>query len=170
MKQYLNKLVTLEFSDLKNSYSGFLLDFSDEWILLRNNPVDYIIDGFIILRNKNLESIIYDENNEFTEKVIRLKKVKLINDFILPLSNLETILSFLNKKYGIFQLATKRESAVYLGRLIEITESQVFIQFLNTKGIFDGEIDFKREKIRIIAFNTDYVNSLKAYSDSILFQ
>jgi hypothetical protein len=170
MKQYLNKLVTLEFSDLKNSYSGFLLDFSDEWILLRNNPVDYIIDGFIILRNKNLESIIYDENNEFTEKVIRLKKVKLINDFILPLSNLETILSFLNKKYGIFQLATKRESAVYLGRLIEITESQVFIQFLNTKGIFDGEIDFKREKIRIIEFNTDYVNSLKAYSDSILFQ
>jgi hypothetical protein len=170
MKQYLNKLVTLEFSDLKNSYSGFLLDFSDEWILLRNNPVDYIIDGFIILRNKNLESIIYDENNEFTEKVIRLKKEKLINDFILPLSNLETILSFLNKKYGIFQLATKRESAVYLGRLIEITESQVFIQFLNTKGIFDDEIDFKREKIRIIEFNTDYVNSLKAYSDSILFQ
>ena len=148
----------------------WILDFSDEWILLRNNPVDYIIDGFIILRNKNLESIIYDENNEFTEKVIRLKKEKLTNDFILPLLNLETILSFLNKKFGIFQLATKRESAVYLGRLIEITESQVFIQFLNTKGIFDDEIDFKREKIRIIEFNTDYVNSLKAYSDSILFQ
>ncbi|MEN9326346.1 MAG: hypothetical protein RI943_767, partial [Bacteroidota bacterium] len=36
--------------------------------------------------------------------------------------------------------------------------------------IFDGEIYFKREKIRIIEFDTDYVNSLKSYSDSILFQ
>jgi hypothetical protein len=170
MKQYLNKLITLEFSDLKKSYSGFLLDFSDEWILLKNNPVDYILDGFIILKNKNLESIIYNENNEFSEDVIRSKKIKIKNDFIFPLSNLETILLFLNKKYGIFQLATKKESAVYLGRLIEITEGEIFIEFLNTKGIFDGEIYFKREKIRIIEFDTDYVNSLKSYSDSILFQ
>ena len=95
MKQYLNKLITLEFSDLKNSYSGFLLDFSDEWILLKNNPVDYILDGFIILKNKNLESIIYNENNEFSEDVIRTKKIKIKNDFIFPLSNLETILLFL---------------------------------------------------------------------------
>lgn len=170
MKQYLNKLVTLEFSDLKNLYSGFLLDYSDEWILLKNNPVDFVIDGFIILRNKNLESITYDERNKFTEKVICLKKIKLTNDFILPLSNLETILSFLNKKYGIFQLATKRENAAYLGKLIEITESEIFIEFLSTNGIFDGVIDFKREKIRIIEFDTDYVNSLKKYSDSILLQ
>lgn len=170
MKQYINKLVTLEFSDIKNSYSGFLLDFSDEWILLKNNPVDYVIDGFIVLKNKNLVSIIYDESNEFYEDVIRSKKIKITNDFIFPLSNLENILLFLNNKYGIFQLATKRESAVYLGRLIKITESEIFIQFLNTKGIFDGEIYFKREKIRIIEFDTDYVNSLKAYSDSILLQ
>ncbi len=169
MKQYLNKLVTLEFSDMKEPFSGFLLDFSDEWILLKSNPIDYILDGFIVLRNKNLESITYNERNEFSEKVIRLKKIKLTNDFILPISNLETILRFLNKKYGVFQLATKRKNVAYLGRLIEMTENEIIIEFLNTKGIFDGEIDFKCEKIRVIEFDTDYINSLKTYSDSILF-
>ena len=170
MKQYLNKLVTLEFSDLKVSYSGFLLDFSEDWILIKSNPVDYILDGFVLLRNKNLESLIYDETNEFTEKVIRSKKIKLTNDYIFPLSSLETILKFLNQKHGIFQLATKRTNAVYLGRLIEMTDSEIIIEFLNTKGEFDGEIDFKPQKIRVIEFDTDYINSLKAYSDSILFK
>lgn len=170
MKQYLNKLVTLEFSDLKVSYSGFLLDFSEDWILIKSNPVDYILDGFMLLRNKNLESLIYDETNEFTEKVIRSKKIKLTNDYIFPLSSLETILTFLNQEYGIFQLATKRTNAVYLGRLIEMTDSEIIIEFLNTKGEFDGEIDFKPQKIRVIEFDTDYINSLKAYSDSILFK
>lgn len=167
MKQYLNKLVTVAFSDLKDNYSGFLLDYSDEWILLRYNPVDYIIDGFVILRNKNVESIIHDDNNEFHEKVIRLKNVKLTNDSIIPLSNLESILSFLTNKYGTFQLATKRLKAAYLGKLTEINEDELYIEFLNTNGEFDGEINFKSHKIRVIEFDTDYITSLKNYSDSI---
>jgi hypothetical protein len=166
MKQHLNKLITIEFSDIKNTYSGFLLDYNEDWILLRNNPVDYVIDGFVILRNKNLESVIDDENTQFNEKVIRLKEIKLASDTIIPLTNLETILSFLTKKFGVFQLATKRSSAVYLGKLTEFNNDEFFIEFLNTNGVFDGEISFKNKKIRVIEFETDYVNSLKKYSES----
>ncbi|WP_264558959.1 hypothetical protein [Flavobacterium sp. N2270] len=169
MKVYLNKLVTIEFSDIKDSYSGFLLDFNEDWVLLRNNPVDYVIDGFVILRNKNIKHIIYDENSQFNEKVIRLKKIKFTNDSIIPLSSLENILSYLTNKYGIFQVATKRSSSVYLGRLSEIDENEFFIDFLNINGVFDGEISFKNKKIRVIEFETDYINSLKTYSDSLLF-
>ena len=165
MKEYLNKHITLEFSDIKNSFSGFLLDFNEDWILLRNNSVDYVIDGFVILKNKNLKAIISNEDNVFLEKVIRLKKIKLTNEFIIPLLSLENILTFLTEKYGLFQIATKRKSAVYLGRLTEINENELYIEFLNFKGIFDGEIFFKPKKIRVIEFDTDYVNSLKAYSD-----
>lgn len=167
MKHYLNQLVTLEFSDIKNSFSGFLLDFNDDWILLRNNPVDFVIDGFVILRNKNLETIISDDDTQFYEKVIRLKEIKLTNDTLIPLTNLEVILSFLTKKFGVFQLATKKSSADYLGKLTEYNQDTFFIEFLNTKGVFDGEISFKSKKIRSIEFDTDYINSLKKYSESI---
>lgn len=167
MKHYLNQLVTIEFSDIKDSFSGFLLDFNDDWILLRNNPVDFVIDGFIILRNKNLEAIISDDDTQFNEKVIRLKEIKLKDDTLIPLTNLEIILSFLTKKFGVFQLATKKSSAVYLGKLTEFNQDDFFIEFLNTKGVFDGEISFKSKKIRVIEFETDYINSLKKYSESI---
>ena len=41
MEQYLRQLVEIEFQDKKQIFSGFLIDYSDEWILLRNNPVDF---------------------------------------------------------------------------------------------------------------------------------
>ena len=166
-KHYLNQLVTIEFSDIKDYFSGFLLDFNDDLILLRNNPVDFVIDGFIILRNKNLEAIISDDDTQFNEKVIRLKEIKLTDDTLIPLTNLEIILSFLTKNFGVFQLATKKSSAVYLGKLSEFNQDDFFIEFLNTKGVFDGEISFKSKKIKVIDFDTDHINSLKKYSESI---
>ena len=67
MEQYLRQLVEIEFQDKKQVFSGFLIDYSDEWILLRNNPVDFVLDGFVILRNKNIEAVNRDHDLAFTE-------------------------------------------------------------------------------------------------------
>ena len=76
MEQYLRQLIAIEFQDKKEIFTGFLIDYSDDWILLRNNPVDYILDGYIILKNKNIEAVHRDQDIAFTEKVIRLKGLK----------------------------------------------------------------------------------------------
>ena len=49
MEQYLRQLISIEFTDKKELFTGFLIDYSDDWILLRNNPEDFILDGFVIL-------------------------------------------------------------------------------------------------------------------------
>ncbi|CAM3470839.1 hypothetical protein LL966_00225 [Flavobacterium chungbukense] len=161
MEQYLRQLVEIEFQDKKEIFSGFLIDYSDEWILLRNNPVDFILDGFVILRNKNIEAIHRDEEHIFTEKVIRLKGININTEDIIPIQDLNSIVNFLDRKYGIFQLAKKSSKAVYLGKLISLTEEELLIDFLETRGKFGGELGFNPEKIRVIEFDTDYINSLK---------
>ncbi|MFB9076966.1 hypothetical protein ACFFLS_22860 [Flavobacterium procerum] len=161
MEQYLRQLIEIEFQDKKQTYTGFLIDYSDDWILLRNNPVDYILDGFVILRNKNIEAIHRDEGHIFTEKVIRLKGININSEDIIPIQDLSSILQFLDRKYDIFQLAKKSSKAVYLGRLISLSEDELLIDFLETRGNFGGELGFNPEKIRVIEFDTDYINSLK---------
>ncbi|WP_209565673.1 hypothetical protein [Flavobacterium sp. 1355] len=161
MEQYLRQLIEIEFVDKKEIFTGFLIDYSDDWILLRNNPVDFILDGFVILRNKNILVVNRDQDLAFTEKIIRLKGLKTNSDDIIPIKDLATIISFLAEKYGIFQISKKSAKSAYLGKLIELNDEELIIDFLDTKGQFGGELSFNPEKIRVIEFDTDYINSLK---------
>jgi hypothetical protein len=161
MDKYLRQLISIEFEDKKEIFTGFLIDWTEDWILLKNNPVDFIIDGYTILKNKNVQSIIQDEDHEFTERVIKLKGLKTSEDEIIPLKDLASIINFLANKYEIFQISKRSDKAVYLGKLIELNEEELIIDFLGAEGKFDGEMSFKQNKIRAIEFDTDYINSLK---------
>ncbi|MFV8392957.1 hypothetical protein [Flavobacterium sp. LB2P6] len=165
MEKYLRQLISIEFEDKKDVFSGFLIDWTEDWILLKNNPVDFIIDGYTILKNKNIKSIIQDKDHEFTERVIKLKGLKTSAEEIIPLKDLYSIMNFLANKYEIFQIAKKSDKAVYLGKLIEINEDELVMDFLGTEGEFEGEMNFKQNKIRVIEFDTDYINSLKLIVD-----
>jgi hypothetical protein len=165
MEKYLRQLITIEFDDKKEIFSGFLIDWTDNWILLKNNPFDFIIDGYTILKNTNVKSIIQDKDHEFTERVIKRKGLKTSAEEIIPLKDLASIISFLVNKYEIFQIAKKSDKAVYLGKLIELNEKELVIDFLGPEGKFEGEMTFKQDKIRVIEFDTDYINSLKLIVD-----
>jgi hypothetical protein len=161
MDNYLRQLISIEFEDRKEIFTGFLIDYTDDWILIKNNPVDFIIDGYVILKNKNIQSIIRDSDNVFTESVIRLKGLKTNSDEIIPLRDLSSILTFITNKYEIFQIAKKSEKSVYLGKLIKLDDEELVIDFLETRGKFGGELSINPNKIRVIEFDTDYINSLK---------
>lgn len=165
MEKYLRQLISIEFDDKKEIFTGFLIDWTEDWILLKNNPVDFIIDGYTILKNKNVKSIIQDKDHEFTERVIKLKGLKTSAEEIIPLKDLSSIINFLADKYEIFQIAKKSDKAVYLGKLMEINEEELVIDFLGLEGEFEGEMSFKLNKIRAIEFDTDYINSLKLIVD-----
>ena len=44
---------------------------------------------------------------------------------------------------------------------MELDEDELVLDFLGTEGEFEGEMAFKLNKIRVIEFDTDYINSLK---------
>ncbi len=161
MEKYLRQLISIEFEDKKEIFTGFLIDFTEDWILLRNNPIDFIVDGYTILRNKNLKSIIQDDDHEFTERVIKLKKLNTSAEETIPLSDFKTIITFIARKHSIFQIAKRSDKTVYLGKLTNIDQKDFTIEFLSPDAIFDGEMTIKTSKVRVIEFDTDYINSLK---------
>ncbi|MCG2612004.1 hypothetical protein LZZ90_10845 [Flavobacterium sp. SM15] len=165
MKENIGHLITIEFTDRKETISGFIIDYSERWILLKLNPCDFLIDGYSIVKNKNIKSFIRTEREEFAEKIIRLKGLLSNFEHKIPLDNLSTILEYLTTNFGVFQVATKRESACYLGKLVTIDNEELIITFLNTRGKWSDEISFNPKKIRLIEFDTDYINSLKLIGD-----
>jgi len=160
-KKYTGQLISIKFTDRKNPVYGFVIDYNDDWTLMKYNPVDYIIDGYIILRHKNIQGFRKSEDEKFKEKVIKLKKQNSKINENIPITDLQTILSYLTKMFGVFQLNTKSESACYLGRLKSFDSKQFVIDCLDTKGKWKGQMKFRPNDIRTIEFNTDYINSLK---------
>jgi len=160
-KEYTDELISIKFSDRKEIIYGFVLDYNDDWTLMKYNPVDYVMDGYLLFRHKNIVGFRRDEEEEFREKVIRLKKIGSKGKEIIPIDNLETILKFLTKKFGVFQFYAKSEKACYLGRLKSIDSKKLIIDFLDPKGKWSQTMKFRPGDIRIIQFDNDYINSLK---------
>lgn len=163
-EKYIGQLVSVKFTDRKTPIYGYVVDYNDDWTLMKYNPVDYIIDGYIIFRHKNIEGIRRDTDEKWREKVINLKGLQPADKDIIPLTDLETILRYLTHNFGVFQVYTKSETACYLGRLKSIDNKELIMDNLNPKGKWDGQIKFKTSDIKVIEFDTDYINSLKLVS------
>jgi len=166
MKKYIGRLIKLKFKDI-DPINGILLDYNDDWILIKSNPVDYILDGYFVIRNKNLKSIEYGVNEKWTEKIIKLKRIGTPVKARISLESFDKIIRTLTKKYGVFTIYKKENSVCWLGRLKSIDKSFLVIDDLNPKGKWDGQMEFKINDIRIIEYDTDYINSLKLVSNKI---
>ncbi|MEP6583778.1 MAG: hypothetical protein ABJA90_05915 [Ginsengibacter sp.] len=166
MKKYIGQLVSIKYIDRPTPIFGFVIDYNDEWTLLKHNPVDYVVDGYIILRHKNVEGFLRGSGEKFREKVIMLKKQQLPHFSDFPLTDLDTILSSLTKRYGLFQFELKTEKVCYLGKLKSLTQSKLIIDYLNPKGLWTKQMQFRPDDVRTIEFDTDYINSLKLISKS----
>jgi hypothetical protein len=163
-KKHIGELISVKFKDRKNPIAGFVIDYNEHWTLLKYNTADYVMDGYIIFRHKNIEGIRRDEEEKFREKVIKLKGLAPTSKETIPLTDLPAILKYLTKKFGVFQFYTKSEKACYLGRINFVDGQNLVIDFLNPKGKWDGKMEFKLNEIREIEYDTDYINSLKLIS------
>ena len=160
MKKYIGKLVRLNFTDI-DPINGILIDFNEDWILIQSNPVDYIIDGYFVISKKNLKTVEYSKNEKWKEKVIILKNIRVPIKAKISLDNIEIIFKTLNKRYGVFTIFKKENNVCWLGGLRSIDDKFLTINDLNPKGQWKGEVKFKINKIRVIEYDTDYINSLK---------
>ena len=160
-KKNIGQLISITFTDREDPIDGFVVDYNDDWTLMKYNPVDYIIDGYVIFRHKNIEGFQRLARERFKEKVIKLKGLEPTDKDIIPLTDLSTILNYLTDNYGLFLLYTKYERICYVGRLKTIDRKKLVIDSISTKGKWDGHKNFKIDDIRVIEFDTDYINSLK---------
>ncbi len=103
-KKYIKQLISIKFTDREKVINGYVVDYNEDWILMKNNPVDYLIDGYIVIRNMNIESFNRDIDEKWKEKVIKLKGLEPTEKDIIPISDLETILKYLRVCFEIIWL------------------------------------------------------------------
>ena len=114
---------TFQYIDCIENYTGYIIDCNDDWILLKYNPVNYLIDGYLILQRKYIIEFQRNSKEKFIQKIIDLKGQKPVAKEIIPLTDLKTILNYLTAKYGLFQFSMKTNKSCWLGKVKNIIGS-----------------------------------------------
>ncbi|MEO0468249.1 MAG: hypothetical protein AAF206_01415 [Bacteroidota bacterium] len=149
--------------DWEDSLSGLLIAENDDWLLLHYIPVDYVLDGYKIIRKSVIESRQRDEKHQLVEKVFRLRGVHTHPPLGFQFSEVEHMLHWVEQRFGFFEFQDDEEDEVLYGKVSQIDEERdLSIDFVDAEGqqINDYEAIFELDSIRIISFDSDYFNAI----------
>jgi len=171
MKKSMNKykLYSFKIKDWsKYVGSGIKVLESDQWILLKSLN-DYLIDGWVLINKKYLTGIYREEKEILAEKVLNAnKKLDNLKCPDIPLESHQLFIYFQENDIAM-ELSFKDNSYLYIGKVSRVLKKSIYLKLLNANGIWEEkEILIRMEFVRDIKFDTDYINSLLVYSNSLL--
>lgn len=149
----------------KNKVKGIVLKSSEELTLLINNPVDYLIDGLLIINNSKIvkESLIKNEDKDhiITHK---FKDTGLGNDYQnLKYENFKDFFSSV-KTYNLFcEFSLSKENVIYIGKIIDVKEDLINVDLYATNFHLLDKAYIKFKDITTIKVFTDYSLTFKKF-------
>ena len=156
------QIIKVKINRYPNTISGVYLYENEEFVVMLNNPVDYVIDGIYFI-NKNYIKNIETDQDIISNKIL-LHKASLYNTDNMNFSNLKKILQYLLNKQQLIEFYLDKQSYTLIGRIISIDNEVIKVNLVDTQSSFLKKEKISYNKIRVLAINTDYVDALEWYS------
>ena len=157
------KVETYKLKDWEDLESGLLIAENEEWILVKNIPIDYIVDGYSIYKKEFIESRTPAQKAVLIERVLELKKIDEKSPDLFAFSDTIGLLKWVEDRYGIFEFQDDIEDELFYGKINSIVGDRLIIDMIKSDGSVEIKFDFEFEisKIRVITFETDYHSSVR---------
>jgi hypothetical protein len=159
-RNFIGRLISLHFRDRTTPISGFVMAYDDDWTLMRYREVDYILNGYVLVRHKRIDRYELGESERFAERVISKKGYVPNVKETISLGDLEQMLRDITKRYGVFHAEFKQERRCWIGAFLRKEGKELVYEELSPRAKWRGEEKLKASRIRVIHFDTDYCNSL----------
>ena len=156
------RIIKVKINRYPNTISGVYLYENEEFVVMLNNPIDYVIDGVYFI-NKNYIKNIEIHQDIISNKIL-LHKASLYNTDNMNFSNLKKILQHLLNKQQLIEFYLDKQSCTLIGRIISVDNEVIKVNLVDTQSSFLKKEKISYNKIRVLAINTDYVDALEWYS------
>ena len=160
-KKLYTKLIR-KFGNLEKTSSGFIIDKSDDFILLQETD-DFRILGYQIIPIKTIKHVRYNENDKTYERILReeglLNEVKA--KYNINLTDWNTLCNDI-KQTGL-TIISECEHPKYqyfcIGELKSVNKKTISIRYFDASGKLDKEnTKHSNKKITKISFDDNYEN------------
>ncbi len=169
------EILDIKISRRSEILSGIALSEGQIWLFIKNNPVDYMLDGYSYVNKKYIKKIyIPYQHSDFEHEIFRLKfcnDIQEHNDLHEKNklnSYLKLMSSFLEQQ-KIIEVELESDNYCLIGKINKVNEKSFVLNMIGTKGENLGEVNIKLHSVRMINTETDYLNSLKLYFDKYGF-
>jgi len=161
MKEETNigKLIEFKLKNNEDILTGILINYSEEWTVLCNNPVDYVLDGIAIIRNTVIDKYRFVPEEEIKPRILKLKMPKIKIEQI-DISNTDKLFQDLFEKNIIFSISNFKKNTFLIGRIESIQNTSLKFKLITSNAKWVGEKDINFSKIQLMEFDTDYINSI----------
>ena len=156
------QIIKVKINRYPNTISGVYLYENEEFVVMLNNPVDYVIDGIYFINKNYIKNIEIDQ--DIISNKILLHKASLYNTDNMNFSNFKKILQYLLNKQQLIEFYLDKQSYTLIGRIISIDNKVIKVNLVDTQSSFLKKEKISYNKIRVLAINTDYVDALEWYS------
>lgn len=124
-------------------------------------PVDYVVDGFVLISRRYIKNIQRSEEHEFKENILRLKGVIAEKWVELNIDDNIKLWWDMQSKIELIQIELKSLHKCYIGKIHLVKEHSFKARLLSPKANWLLIESFLYKEIRAIYFDNDYVNSLQ---------
>lgn len=164
---YTKSSCTFDRNHMDERIFGFPLRVSDELCLL-SYIYDFLLDGYEIIRLRDLKSIRVNTTDEFHQTLMR--KQGLINEklcFQSPLSEVETlhdVLETIVKNDEIIIIECEKKEEFYIGKVKKVNKSYILFHNFDAIGNWGKEYDkISIESITLVSLRSRYINVFTNY-------
>lgn len=142
--------------------TGLLVDENEDWILIKQIPIDYLVDGYKLIRKKHVVKRIEKTDEKQIKKALKLKGVKAKAPKGFKFGTALEMLQWSQRKYGLFEFQDHLEGELFYGQIAEYSKKELVINAVDAEGDLDKDFDiiFSLKKIRTIAFESDYFKTI----------
>lgn len=158
------RIIKVKINRYPNTISGVYLYENEEFVVMLNNPIDYVIDGVYFINKNYIKNIEIDQDQDIISNKILLHKASLYNTDNMNFSNFKKILQHLLNKQQLIEFYLDKQSYTLIGRIISIDNKDIKVNLVDTQSSFLKKEKISYNKIRVLAINTDYVDALEWYS------
>ena len=138
MKSYRVEYVQL--ADFENYIVGLWLAENNDWILMRHLPVDYVVDGYILVAKVHIVERGVDQKRQQIARVLRLKGITIEIPEGFAFSNVVDMLSWIEQRHKLFQVQDE-EDTCFCGQLRDSDETHFRINSLSPRAVLDLDYD-----------------------------
>ena len=146
---------------------GVLLHEGNQWIVTKDNVVDYVLDGIRFTNTDYIRHRKVIERSTMEAQIISMKYIDFQEDCKMVrnicLDDYCGVFHAIMNQHQLIEIGLDKSECVFVGTVSHVNEKSFIVETIDTMTNFSQKMRIPYKTVRYFKIKTDYLNSLELF-------